>query len=242
MTSKSYIDFLELLEDVEKLTSTHNDYCKQKAGKKNLGHLTRSGLVMLCAAWERYNENFLLEVVDLVLRTDIEAKALPKEVKQYISSQVKNHKNEIYPIELADSGWKNLWKGYAVNETNLLNTPNAEKLNTLFKRFLGLSEYTELWKKKHISKINEFIKIRGEIAHNGSKSKYVRIRYLLGLVEDVIENIIEVEYNLSKWLENTYNISPPWDGPYYRRLITYTKRKERNLKEAVHTDNIQLTA
>ncbi len=35
MPSNSYLDFLELLEDVDQLCKTHYDYSKGKKGKKN---------------------------------------------------------------------------------------------------------------------------------------------------------------------------------------------------------------
>ena len=55
---------------------------------------------MLCAAWERYNENILLECIDKILETDIKANSLSKYVKEYISNKIRESKNIIYPIEL----------------------------------------------------------------------------------------------------------------------------------------------
>ena len=223
MPSKSYIDFLELLHDVELLRLTHIHYSKGLKGKKNLGYLTRSAIIMLCAAWERYNENLLLETIDIILQTNIVAQNLPKHTKQYLSEKVKENKNNIYPIELADNGWKNLWKGYAINETNLLNTPNSENLNKLFKRFMGIDNYTEMWHNNSINKINDFIKVRGEIAHNGSKSKYVRFNILLKNIDTIIENAIQIDYSLSQHLKLHYNIIETWEESYFKKLSSYKK-------------------
>ena len=221
MPSKSYIDFLELLHDVELLRLTHIHYSKGLKGKKNLGYLTRSAIIMLCAAWERYNENLLLETIDIILQTNIVAQNLPKHTKQYLSEKVKENKNNIYPIELADNGWKNLWKGYAINETDALNTPNPDKLNTLYKRLLGIEDYTSFWTKNSTIEISNFIKIRGEIAHNGSKSKYVRFGSLLKFIDLVIDNTMEIDYNMYKLLDNTFNIKNSWDITYYRTRSRY---------------------
>ncbi|KAF2338040.1 HEPN domain-containing protein [Flavobacterium ginsenosidimutans] len=223
MPSKSYFDFLELLQDVEQLRNTHYDYSKGKSGRKKLGFLTRSSIVMLCAAWERYCENILLECVDKVLTTDIEAKALPSYIKEYIGTKVRENKNIIYPIELADNGWKNLWKGYAVNETNSLNTPNSENLKKLYKRFLGIEDFTTMWHETSITKINDFIKIRGEIAHNGSKAQYVRFNSLLSSIEIITENAIQIDYSLSQYLKNKYLVANTWEENYYRKLSSYKK-------------------
>lgn len=221
MPSNSYLDFLELLQDVEQLRNTHFEYSQGKRGKKKLGYLTRSSIVMLCAAWERYCENILLECIDKILDTNIQASALSKHVKEYISEKVRSSKNNIYPIELADNGWKNLWKGYAINETNALNTPNSENLNKLFKRFLGIDDFTLMWHKKSIIQINDFIKTRGEIAHNGSKAKYVRFSVLLKNIELITENAIQIDYLLSQYLKTQYTVDYTWEESYYRKLNSY---------------------
>lgn len=221
MPSKSYFDFLELLDDVHQLRITHLEYSKGLRGRKKLGYLTRSAIVMLCAAWERYNENLLLELIDKILTSDIKASQLPSKTKEYLSSKVKENKNNIYPIELADNGWRNLWKGYAVNETTALNTPNSDNLNKLFKRFLGIENYSSLWLNDSVININEFIKMRGEIAHNGSKAKYVRFSTLLKNIDSVIDNTIQIDYSLSQFLKTNFNIIETWDESYYRKLKSY---------------------
>ena len=220
MPSNSYIDFLELLDDVNQLINTHFQMTKGRAGRKKLGYLTRSAVVMLCAAWERYNENLLLETIDKILTSNIVAKDLPKEVKKYVSSKVKKDKNEIFPIELADDGWKNLWKGYAVNDTDNLHTPNSEKLTLLFKRNLGISDYTDFWMPNTKDKINEFVSDRGEIAHNGSKAKYIRINSLKKYKDLTIDNAANIDFNISQLLQNSYQVAS-WEETYHRSIDNY---------------------
>jgi hypothetical protein len=221
MPSKSYYDFLDLLEDVDQLRTAHYKSSQGLRGKKKLGFLTRSSIVMLCAAWERYNENILLECIDKILETNIEANSLSKHIKEYLSTKVRENKNTIYPIELADNGWKNLWKGYAINDTDALNTPNSENLNKLFKRYMGIENFTSMWHKKSIIKINDFIKLRGEIAHNGSKAKYVRFSTLLNSIEIIIENTIQIDYSLSQHLKTEFIVPLTWEESYYKKLSSY---------------------
>jgi len=220
MPSNSYIDFLELLDDVNQLINTHFQMTKGKAGRKKLGYLTRSAVVMLCAAWERYNENLLLETIDKILTSNIKAKDLPSEIKKYVSARVKNDKNEVFPIELADDGWKNLWKGYAINDTDNLHTPNSQKLNLLFKRNLGIIDYTRLWLPDTKQSINEFVSDRGEIAHNGSKAKYIRINSLKKYKDLTIDNAANIDFNVSQLLKNGYKVSS-WEETYHRSIDHY---------------------
>jgi hypothetical protein len=221
MPSKSYFDFLDLLKDVDQLRTTHYNISQGLRGRKKLGFLTRSSIVMLCAAWERYNENILLECIDKILETDIEARELSKHIKEYLSAKVRENRNNIYPIELADNGWKNLWKGYAINDTNALNTPNSENLNKIFKRYLGIEDFTQMWHRKSIIKINDFIKLRGENAHNGSKAKYVRFDTLLNNIEIIIENAIQIDYSLSQYLKTSFDVPSTWEESYYKKLSSY---------------------
>ena len=220
MPSNSYIDFLELLTDVRKLQETHYSLSEGRVGRKNLGFITRSAVVMLCAAWERYNENLLLEIIDKILEENISANDLPTPVKQNISNKVRKHKNDIYPIELADNGWKNLWKGYATNDTELLHTPNSKKLSILFKQNIGIEDYTSFWIINSVEKINNFVKARGEIAHNGSKAKYVRIDSLRKYIDLTIDNAIEIDFKIHEYLNHYYDILA-WEISYHRSIDRY---------------------
>jgi len=101
MPSNSYINFLHIRMDVLKLIETHTDYSKNKPGRKNLGHLTRSAVVMLCAAWERYNEDLLLETIEEICNRINDINLLNDEIKATISQKVKIDKNNNKPIELA---------------------------------------------------------------------------------------------------------------------------------------------
>ena len=221
MPSKSYVDFLELLTDVKKLQETHYSFCEGKVGRKNLGFITRSAVVMLCAAWERYNENLLLEIIEKILDEDISANDLPTPVKKNISYKVRKHKNEIYPIELADGGWKNLWKGYATNDTELLHTPNSKKLSLLFKQNIGIEDYTSFWTHDSVKQIDNFVKARGEIAHNGSKAKYVRIDSLRRYLDLTIDNAMEIDFKVQKYLNDQYGILA-WETLYHRTIDKYS--------------------
>ncbi|AYN01752.1 HEPN domain-containing protein [Chryseobacterium sp. 3008163] len=84
MPSDSYITFLQMRVDVLKLIETHSDYSKAKRGRKNLGHLTRSAVVMLCAAWERYNEDLLLESIKYISDNISNASHLNNRIKKQL--------------------------------------------------------------------------------------------------------------------------------------------------------------
>ncbi len=222
MPSRAYINFLHIRVDVLKLIETHTIYTQNKPGRKNLGHLTRSAVVMLCAAWERYNEDLLLESITHLSTVTSDINSLNKQIKKTISAKVKNDKNEIKPIELAGTGWKAVWLNYAKQETELLNTPKSNKLRLLFNTYLGISDYSALWKTSNPQEIDDFVSDRGAIAHNGNRATYITMIKLRKYQDLIIENVIEIDSKMAIELRNISG-SPalPWTQEYHTELEKY---------------------
>lgn len=222
MPSDSYINFLHIREDVIKLIDTHTDYSKKTRGRKNLGHLTRSAVIMLCAAWERYNEDLLLEAIKHVSNAVTEVNNLNVEVRKTLSAKVKSDKNQIKPMQLAGEGWKVVWYAYAKLETEALNTPKANKLKQMFFTYLGLQDYTNLWKTRIPKEIDDFVSDRGDIAHNGNKASYIRMIKLKKYQELIIQNVIEIDSKMADEIRvMTALPNLPWTKSYSRDLAIY---------------------
>ena len=222
MPSDSYINFLHIRIDVLKLIETHTFYTKNKRGRKNLGHLTRSAVVMLCAAWERYNEDLLLESIEKICSIITDINALNDGIKKTISSKVKLDKHDQKPIELAGVGWKNVWKNYAEEETKLLNTPKGKQLRKLYLTYLGIPDYTRLWTVNNSTEIDRFVSDRGNIAHNGNKASYIRMTKLRSYQDLVIKNVINIDSNMADTIQSmTGSSNLPWDKNYHKDLSRY---------------------
>ncbi len=177
---------------------------------------------MLCAAWERYNEDLLLEGIGVLINRVNDPSVLPKPIRQMLSDKVKTDKHEMKPLGLAGDGWKNLWKAYAEQETEKLNTPNSSNLNDVFKKYLGVPSYIRFWNSSQVSEINEFIKIRGEIAHKGSQSPYPQMRVLKKQIDMIRSNAIETDRNLAIYLQTLVaEADPPWTLLYPKTLEVY---------------------
>ena len=222
MPSTAYLNFLHIRVDVLKLIENHSLHTQKKPGRKNLGYLTRSAVVMLCAAWERYNEDLLLESVKYLSQYTPDINHLNKQIKKTLSSKVKNDKNEIKPIELAGIGWKDVWYNYAKLETELLHTPKSNKLKLLFSTYLGITDYTKLWKTNNPSEIDDFVSDRGEIAHNGNKAKYITMTKLRKYQDLIIANVIEIDSKMALNLKNmSGQVNLPWTQDYFTELEKY---------------------
>lgn len=177
---------------------------------------------MLCAAWERYNEDLLIECIDYICNEIADINLLSKEVKKTISRKVRDDKNEIKPIELAGDGWKTIWKNYAKAETELLNTPKKDNLDKLFERYLGLLNYSGVWKNNCYQRINDFVSERGNIAHNGNRATYVRMNTLKNYQDLVVENVIEIDSKIAEKLRAiTATPNLLWLQDYSKELNYY---------------------
>lgn len=222
MPSNAYINFLHIRIDVIKLIETHNSFSQNRRGRKDLGHLTRSAIVMLCAAWERYNEDLLLESIEYICNNLHDIHPLNKEIKKTLSAKVKEDKNEIKPIELAGQGWKTLWYNYAKAETELLNTPKSDNLDNLFKKYLGIIDYSTIWKKNCANEINNFVKERGDIAHNGNRASYIRMNSLKKYQDLVVENVIEIDSVISGRIQGFAQVpNLAWTRDYSKDIGYY---------------------
>ncbi len=181
---------------------------------------------MLCAAWERYNEDLLLESIGHYLEHSSNSNLLPKSVKQKICKKVNSDKNEIKAFDLAGDGWKNLWMAFAKIKTDSLHTPKSSNLDTMYKSYLGIDGYSNTFWKDSINDVNELVKLRGEIAHNGAEAKYVRINSINMTIDMIVSATINIDDLMARHLKDSLRLNKsPWETTYERTLKAM---KERN--------------
>jgi len=177
---------------------------------------------MLCAAWERYNEDLLLESIDRICLLVDDLHLLNEGIKTSISNKVKTDSHNLKPIELAGLGWKEVWKKYALEETKLLNTPKGNKLRSLFLTYLGIEDYTRLWTVNNSTAVDEFVSDRGNIAHNGNRASYIRMSKLRTYQDLIVSNVIDIDSNMADRIKATTNSRDlPWEKDYYTDLSRY---------------------
>ena len=68
---------------------------------RGLGHITRSGVLMLCAAWELYLEELLIESARVIVDRAASPDDLPEKVQKEIAKTVRDSKHELKPLQLA---------------------------------------------------------------------------------------------------------------------------------------------
>lgn len=188
MASGAFKEFEYNVMDAKRLLQAHTALAQGNPGKKGLGHLTRSGVVMLCAAWERYQEAVLVQGVEYLASEIQDPKNLPVTVKRYLSAHVREAKHELMPMGLAGDGWRNIYIGLAESVTDYLNTPKSDNLKSIYSRFVGVADVSAFWSGGAVA-IDTFVSTRGDIAHNGRTSPYIKAS-VLKLHIDTIERAV----------------------------------------------------
>jgi len=216
MPSKSYLNFLNLIKDVDELIDAYEVLSSATPPRRNLGCISRGGILMLCASWEFFMEELLLESIELLNAEGISISRLPGSVKKRISLKISDDKNDIKAFDLAESGWRSLWKVYAKLDTELLNTPNQEKLDILYNRYLGISSISQSWTTYSADEINLFIRTRGKIAHKGRSVKGIKITTLRSYFDMIKNTAVDVDSFLSLEIKNIYCLKAiPWSRTYF---------------------------
>lgn len=211
MSSQAFRSFKYNLVDVDRLRQAHGLLHNGEQGRKGLGHITRSGVVMLCAAWEHYCEALIRESAVYLcnqLNSPIE---LPKDVQKEISKAVKESSHELRPLHLSGDGWKQVYQDHTNALLNGLNTPKSGKLNDHFKRLTGIAKVSGAWSQGE-NTLDTFVSVRGDIAHQGRHANYVTV-VNLGTYRDQIRlYAVETDNAISAYLKMaTGKNNKPWN-------------------------------
>lgn len=193
MPSNSLAKFeKKMLVDVKRIIESHRTLNHGGGGRRSLGHITRSGVLMLCASWELYVEELAMEVAGCLACRANDPTLLPLGAQKELSRFVRDHKHKLKPLELAGSGWEQVYTAHVKEVMGRLNSPKADPIDETYKRLLGWENPSQNWT---LGKdfINKFVKVRGDVAHRGSDAAYVRIdhlrdNYIVGISATVLEH------------------------------------------------------
>ncbi|MCF5263711.1 HEPN domain-containing protein [Pseudomonas syringae] len=210
MPSSALQQFDWNLLDVTRLEEAHQGLNPGGQGRRALGHITRSGLVMLCAAWELYIEDLIQEVVGIICENSASPDNLRVDIKKKIVQAIKSEKDELSVLKLSGEGWKVIYKDSARKESEKLNTPKSEQIGLLCKNFIGIENISTNWSIGPDG-VNEIITRRGEVAHRGRDAEYITIASLQRFKNRLCYTAIENDNFISTYLKQTLDLRrKPW--------------------------------
>ena len=167
-------------DDLDSLWDLHKEKAGDSQGRKfGVEVLNKSVVIFVCAAWEAYCEDLVLEAVSHLTNDCRDHAALPEKPKALIAEKLKQQKNPHEIWKVADDGWRHIYLDYAKEQVSSLNTPKPHNLDKLFENTLGIKSLSESWKwtgcsNAHAKKrLTTFIELRGEIAHRLKPDKPV---------------------------------------------------------------------
>ncbi|WP_197714073.1 HEPN domain-containing protein [Ferriphaselus amnicola] len=198
-----------MLDDVDRIIESHNALNHDGLGRRGLGHITRSGVVMLCAAWELYVEELLVETARVLCTRATSPDQLPEHVQREISKVVRESKHELKPLELAGDGWKMVYENHCIQTTQSINTPKSTILVPLFKRLSGVEDISESWT-LGATALNEFVTVRGDIAHRGRDAGYIQINTLTTYRDQILRFVIDTDNGMADFIQGNSTGNSPW--------------------------------
>jgi len=193
-----------MMKDVTRIIASHETLSQGTPGKKGLGHLTRGGVLLLCAAWELYLEEVLSEAVKFACQNAAAPDDLPKDVQKAIAGFVVGSQHELKALAMAGDGWKTVYQEAAQIKIDAVNTPKPGVINPIFKKFLGVTQISSCWHHGEQS-VKDFVTARGDIAHRGSDAGYVTIGKLRDEYKpSIMRTVLDTDNYLSKHLRDMF--------------------------------------
>jgi RiboL-PSP-HEPN len=185
MASQARRAFDQSAKDIDLLLEVHQHLGANEQSKRSRREvLNKAAIVLITAIWEAYCEDIAAEALNHMITKAKSATDLPKDLKKKIASQLKNNENEIAIWELADAGWKRVCSlrldALTQDRNRRLNTPKSGQIDELFAMAIGLKKVSSSWKWRGMTveqarqKLDEYVALRGEIAHRGGAAKNVQ--------------------------------------------------------------------
>ncbi len=211
MSSHAFRSFKYNLVDVDRLRQSHGLLHNGAQGRKGLGHITRSGVVMLCASWEHYCESLIRECAVYYCSQLAGPLDLPKITQKELSNAVRSAKHELRPLHLSGDGWKEVYRDHVNDELANLHTPKSGKLNDHFQRLIGIPKISSAWALGE-NLLDAFVTVRGDIAHQGRHADYVTIG-TLGIYRDQVRQFaVETDNHVAAFIKTaTQKPYKPWN-------------------------------
>ena len=199
----------KLIVDVDRMIESHSSLGGDGQGRRALGHLTRGGVFILCAAWELYIEDCLIEVSGHLRDRANSPEDLPLEVQKGLSSYVRGHKHDLKPLELAGDGWQVVYSSYVSENVKSFNTPKAGPIDQIYSKLVGWDAVSGNWSKGR-DFVNDFVSIRGEIAHRGVDAGYISLNDLCWYRNDIGRIAVDHDNSASDFISKSSKGNRPW--------------------------------
>jgi hypothetical protein len=180
--SKAKTAFLANVADVDRLLEIHEELTGAAVGRRHkVEVLNKAAIVLISAFWESYCEDLLSEELLRLVARNSSVLSVPKELRLLLSRNVRKSLDERAPWRLAGKGWRKEITAIAntvSSDMNFLNTPKTKQIDGIFKLHLGIDvsrhwHWTGMTASNASKKLDNFVSLRGDVAHRGRAKKTV---------------------------------------------------------------------
>lgn len=192
MPSEARRSFDENTKDIDRLLEIHEIIGDHGPGQPyELEVLNKSAIVLITSFWEAYCEDIAYEGLVHIADNLESSDDLPIEVKKRVVKELGKCKHELAIWQISDSKWRDYLKlsiSRIDGRRDGLNTPTTHQVDSLFSELIGIGNISDSWKWRGMSsenakrKLDDFVELRGDIAHRGESTEYVQ----KGEVEDYV--------------------------------------------------------
>lgn len=230
MPSTAQTLFDENAQDIKRLLKLHEEKGGTSQGRRrNLEVLNKSAIVLITSFWEAYCEDIAAEGLEHIVIHGESPDPLPKEIKQIIAKELKADLNELSVWSLCGNGWKHILKArldrLREDRNKKLNAPKSQNIDALFMQSIGLSSVSSSWKwakKMTVSrarnKLDNYAKLRGEIAHRGKSAKSVTKAQVEDYFDFIKKLVSKTSGAVNSHVEKVTG-KPLWPRPRLRRRM-----------------------
>jgi hypothetical protein len=179
-------------QDIQRLLELSPD---RPGPRPSLDVLTKAGIVLLTSFWEAYCEDLAAEALKHLVDNVADATQLPTPLLKIVAHDLKGQQHELAIWQLADNGWRKVLSDRLANlqqeRNKKLNTPKTAKIDELFLNAVGIDHVSTSWRSNNMTtfeaanKLDDYVTLRGEIAHRGRSSD----RIVKAQLEDYYEHV-----------------------------------------------------
>jgi hypothetical protein len=223
MCSQASIRFSENKKDIEILWHIYAEVSGEgKSRKRRADVVNRASIVFISACWESYIEDVAMEAFDYLLIHASTPDTLPAKVKTLAAKELREAKDERRIWELAESGWRKILKGHRDNIREKwlkdFNTPKSKQVSELFANLIDLRDVTSNWSWPEMSadqarsKLDEYVTIRGNIAHRTKHNETIYKSRAKDFLSHVVKLVEKTDEAISDYLQSLTTEQPGSSG------------------------------
>jgi hypothetical protein len=243
-------NLLNALEEMDALNRAHVASIEKLDGdngwRKDCDSIfTKSGITLLCSAWEAYIEDTARDAARFMVDNISDPEDLPLEIRKTVAKAVKGEVNELAVWKISSEGWRSYiidkFEELAMSRVNRLNSPKSQNIKSIFFTAIGVNDITKAWcwegfdSQWSSSWIDILVTTRGAIAHGKKASITVGSYTMTFFKQLVFECAHRVNNRVAEHLESVTN-KRIW-GDFH---VKQNWERFSTLTELPHVDSIMM--